>query len=92
MKKAQDKKQRLTLSLDAPDAKEAKLLGDFNNWNGKSHQMTRDEKGFWKKIVVLSAGRYEYKFLVDGDWWHDPDNTEVCYNQHGTLNSMLIVS
>jgi 1,4-alpha-glucan branching enzyme len=92
MPKKADIKRKLTFSLDAPGAKEVILMGDFNKWDRKRHPMGKNAKGLWSKAVMLSIGRYEYKFLVDGEWWHDPKNDQVCYNQHGTLNSVITVS
>jgi len=91
MPKKADIKRKLTFSLDAPGAKEVILMGDFNKWDRKRHPMGKNAKGLWSKIVMLSIGRYEYKFLVDGEWLHDPKNDQVCYNQHGTLNSVITV-
>ena len=30
-------------------------------------------QGDFTAIVDLSEGRYEYKFFVDGQWLHDPN-------------------
>ncbi len=88
---AQTKKKRVVFSLDAPEAREVLLVGAFNMWDEKRHPMKKDEDGMWKKIVIIPGGRYEYKFLVDGEWWNDPKNEEVCPNEHGTLNSVITV-
>jgi 1,4-alpha-glucan branching enzyme len=85
------KKKRLIFSLEAPMATEVILMADFNKWNIKAHPMKKDNNGAWSKIVIVSPGRYEYKYLVDGEWWNDPTNQEVCYNQHGTMNSVINV-
>ena len=93
MAKAQSKnlarKQRVVFSLKAPDAREVKLIGDFNQWNLATHPMKMDHTGVWKRIVMLSPGRYEYKFLVDGRWERDPKNDEICSNCYGTDNSVI---
>jgi len=47
-------------------------MGDFNNWNPKKHPMQNNENGIWSKTLVLSPGKYEYKFFVDGMWKKDP--------------------
>ena len=86
------KKRRLTFSLDAPGAKEVFLVGDFNEWDIKKHPMKKNKRGIWNKIVMLSPGTHEYKFIVEGEWWHDPNNDQTCYNEHGTLNSVITVS
>ena len=90
MPKIIGKKRRRAFFLEAPHAKEVILMADFNNWDRKIHPMKQNKNGVWNKTVVIPPGRYEYKFLVDGEWWHDPNNQEVCYNKHGTLNSVII--
>ena len=89
--KKEPKRRRATFSLEAPEAKEAMLMGDFNKWNPKAHPMKEDVSGLWKKIVMLPLGRYEYKFLVDGQWWTDPKNEQTCYNCFGTQNSVIVI-
>ena len=85
------KRQRVTLSLDAPAAEEVIVAGDFNRWNIKIHSMKKDKKGVWQKIVMVPPGRYEYKFLVDGQWQNDPGNDQACYNCFGTHNNILVI-
>ena len=93
-KKKQKKKtqrKRITFKLAASEAKEAVLVGDFNGWDAKKHKMKRNDKERWTKIVTLAPGRYEYKFLVDGEWQNDPDNDQIVPNSFGTLNNILRV-
>jgi 1,4-alpha-glucan branching enzyme len=92
MQQTQAKKRRIKLSLDAPDAEEVDLVGDFNQWNPKMHPMKQQYDGTWSKILMLPPGRYEYKFLVDGEWQEDPENGLMITNCFGTRNSVLIVS
>ncbi|MCB0630959.1 MAG: glycogen-binding domain-containing protein, partial [Lewinella sp.] len=35
--------------------------------------------------------RYEYKFIADGEWLHDPANPDKVRNEHFTFNSVLQV-
>lgn len=90
--KASVKRRRIIVSLEAPKAKGVTLMGDFNRWNPKTHPMKRDKDGLWKKIVMLPPGKYEYKFLVDGQWWHDPNNDHLKTNCFGTQNNVLVVA
>lgn len=76
-------------SLSAPNAHWASVVGSFNNWRIEDGAMKRDKGGPWTKSVKLKPGKYEYKFVVDGEWWADPDNPHFVYNQHGTTNSVL---
>ncbi|RLC11381.1 MAG: glycoside hydrolase [Deltaproteobacteria bacterium] len=83
------KRRRVTFSLEVPSAAEVILAGDFNNWNSKKHPMKNDGNGNWNKTVMLEPGKYEYKFLIDGNWKEDPGNQQTCSNHFGTLNSVL---
>lgn len=91
MPKKTVKKKRLVFSLEAPMAKEVVLMADFNRWDKKVHPMKKNNNGEWTKTVIVPIGRYEYKYLVDGEWWNDPKNQESCYNDHGTMNSVITV-
>jgi 1,4-alpha-glucan branching enzyme len=90
-KKKRIKRRRVMMTLKAQGARKVSLMGDFNNWNHAIHPMKQNEKGMWGKTVMLTAGRYEYKFLVDEEWWNDPENRDFCRNCFGTLNSVTVV-
>ncbi len=59
------------------DANAAKVswAGAFNNWNGTANPMTKDANGVWSVVIALPAGEQQYKFVVDGNWFADPDNS-----------------
>ena len=73
------------------NANEVILAGSFNGWNEHALKMNKTPEG-WELKAELPPGRYEYKFIVDGEWMHDPANKETVRNEHKTLNSVLIVS
>jgi hypothetical protein len=77
--------------LDAPDAKRVQLCGDFNGWKPESTPMARKTGGRWEATVPLPPGRYQYKFVADGHWLHDPKALENVPNEHGSLNSVIQV-
>ena len=83
------KRRRVTFSFESSDAQEVILVGDFNNWNVKKHSMKKDGNGTWVKSVIISPGKYEYKFLVDGQWKEDPQNGQTCPNCFGTYNNVI---
>ena len=72
-------------------AKQVSLSGDFNGWSPDATPMRRDSSGHWETTVELAPGRYQYKFVVDGEWVPDPLARENVWNQHGTLNSVVEV-
>jgi 1,4-alpha-glucan branching enzyme len=68
------------------------ICGDFNDWQPTCLRMVgHPEAGLWEKRLTLSPGHYEYKFVVDGKWLHDPDAYENRPNIFGSLNSVLEV-
>lgn len=77
--------------LEAPEANEVYLVGDFNGWNGEGFKMRKYKGGICKKSVKLKPGRYEYRFVVDGNWLSDPNNLERCTNPYGGENSVIII-
>ena len=74
-----------------PNAKEVILAGSFNNWNEHALHMNKVPGG-WELHAQLPPGRYEYKFIVEGEWMHDPENPERVRNEHQTFNSVLEIT
>ncbi|MBN2482848.1 MAG: glycogen-binding domain-containing protein [Candidatus Omnitrophica bacterium] len=83
--------KKVDFQLTAPDAKKVALTGDFNSWNTNGTKMKKDRNGVWSIGMTLNPGRYEYKFIVDGQWWTDPINSNTSKNSFGTINSVLEV-
>lgn len=78
--------------LERSGAEQVCLCGDFNQWQPTSlRKVGRPDAGLWEKRLVLSPGRYEYKFVVDGNWTHDPEARENVPNLYGSLNSVVEV-
>ncbi len=79
-------------TLERPDAKIVYLCGDFNDWSPRSLRMfRRGGTGPWERCVALEPGHYEYKFIVDGEWIHDPASRENRPNPCGSFNSVIHV-
>jgi 1,4-alpha-glucan branching enzyme len=74
-----------------PDAKQVHVCGEFNNWSPEATPLQRNPDGKWETALQLQPGRYQYKFVVDGQWVTDPNAIENIPNQHGSLNSLLTV-
>jgi 1,4-alpha-glucan branching enzyme len=77
--------------IHAPEAGEVFLVGDFNDWNSEDYRMRRFKDGSWKKKVKLKPGSYQYRFVVDGEWWTDPANPERQKNEFGSENSVITI-
>lgn len=80
-----------TFSLSMPDAITVYIAGTFNDWDATRTAMRKDQAGIWKATLTLPPGRYEYRFVVDGDWISDPNATELVENPFGQTNSVLAV-
>ncbi|XP_074647778.1 5'-AMP-activated protein kinase subunit beta-1-like isoform X2 [Tubulanus polymorphus] len=68
--------------------KEAYLCGSFSNWKTKI-PMVKSKSNFYT-IVDLPEGEHQYKFCVDGEWVHDP-NEKTKNNDVGTQNNIIEV-
>jgi len=72
------KDNRVTFRLQAPNAKEVKLTGEWmpsEGWVPGSVAMTKDEKGLWTYTTApLPSDLYGYSFSVDGLRCSDPNN------------------
>ncbi len=73
-----------------PEAVKVYLSGTFNNWSTMQQPMSRTPQG-WEARLKLKAGRYEYKFIVDGHWLHDANNLHKVNDYRGGRNSVLFV-
>lgn len=71
------------------DAHSVNVAGDFNNWNPEELSMTKSEGG-WELDYVIAPGNYQYKFIVDGKWVQDPENSLQVDDFNGGFNSLLI--
>ncbi|MCK9294857.1 MAG: isoamylase early set domain-containing protein [Desulfobulbaceae bacterium] len=81
--------QSTEFSLTAPEAKQVFIAGDFNDWNASEHAMRKFKDGKYSKMLKLKPGRYEYQFIVDGQWWTDPANPNRQPNSFGSENSVI---
>ena len=90
---------------DAPSARQVNIAGNFpdNEWlkhgynidmmydNGKNGDRIAGD-GIWSIVKSLSAGRYEYKFVVDrNSWVQDPNAFDTIDDGYGGKNSVVIV-
>jgi hypothetical protein len=83
--------QRVGLQLTWPGAQEVSIAGSFNDWHPSVTPMIRLSGGKWAKELSLAPGRYEYRFVVDGEWVDDPAATELIPNSFGSANAVLEV-
>ena len=81
--------KKTNFTILAPEALNVSLAGDFNDWDKNCHILKKDSDGTWEIIIDLMPGRYEYRFLVDGEWQNDPNCTIFAPNPFGSENCVL---
>ncbi len=82
----------IEFTVMAPEAREVFLVGDFNDWKAEGFQMRKFKDGTCRKKVQLKPGRYEYLFIVDGDWRTDPQNEARSANPFDRENSVIQIN
>lgn len=75
----------------APLSLKVQVAGTFNKWEPSKGNLKKDSSGNWTGIFELKPGRYEYRFVVDGNWENDQNNNEIVPNNLGTFNNILNV-
>ncbi len=77
--------------------KEVFVSGEFNGWAdtaAKAAAMSDDDgDGTWSVVVDVGPGKWQYKFVVDGEWFVDPDNPDKFWDEkYKTNNSVLTIN
>jgi len=83
---------RISLELVKSEAKEVYVAGSFNGWVPQKSPLAHAGNGRWVGDLAVGPGRYEYLFVVDGQWLPDPNARETVDNPFGGKNSVLLVS
>ncbi len=64
------------------------VAGSFNKWN-QSQLLFAREGDEWVCRVNLPPGKHQYKFIIDGNWITDPNNSKLVDDGRGNTNSLL---
>ncbi|NNM33879.1 MAG: hypothetical protein HKO53_12470, partial [Gemmatimonadetes bacterium] len=73
--------------------KDVFLAGTFNDWNvGATPMSDADGDGTYETTLLLAAGTYQYKFVVDGSTWITPDDADdFADDGFGGQNAVIVV-
>ena len=84
---------RLMFVFHDDTAHDVSVAGNFNGWSHVATPLKRNESGLWfGEIAVPAAGRFEYKFIVNGRrWLEDPSNGMKAPDNYGGLNSVVVI-
>lgn len=69
------------------------LTGDFNEWRENDIVLKQARSGVWQASVDLPLGaRYQFRYVVDGQWSTDSHADGMSDNSYGSQNSLVIAS
>lgn len=77
-------------SVEAPNAAQVQVAGDFNDWRPASGEMEPAGR-MWKRTLKLAPGRYRYRYVIDGQWCRDARNPLVEPSPFGGDDSLLVL-
>jgi len=85
--------QGVRFSLYSTKVKTVNIAGTFNNWSMTADPLyDREGSGMWTIVLPLPPGKYEYKFIIDGEEWiPDPANPTTTDDGFGGYNSVISV-
>ena len=84
---------RLIFVFHDDGAESVSVAGDFNEWVQDATPLKQNDSGLWStEIAAPRAGRFEYKFIINGRrWLEDPSNGMKAPDNYGGLNSVLVI-
>lgn len=84
---------KVTFSLEAKEASQVSVIGDFNDWKMEEGALGKLKNGTFKGTFELDKdASYEFKYVVDGTYVNEPEADSYKWNDYaGAENSVLIV-
>ena len=79
-------------SIQAPDAKEVCVVGDFNQWDPTANPLTKQIGGGWLAQVPMHHGHHRYIFLIDGVPTLDHMAHGIVRNENNERLSLIAIS
>jgi 1,4-alpha-glucan branching enzyme len=72
-------------------AENARLVGDFNNWDANKTTMKKVAGGRFTVTLELKKGcEYQFRYLINGsEWYNDPQADKYVASPFGTDNSVV---
>src|SRR5688572_2953644 len=80
----------VVFTLEAPDALQVQIAGDFNSWRPEWTEMESVGR-LWRTVLKLAPGRYRYRYVIDGQWRTDPMNPAFEPSPFSGNDSLLVL-
>lgn len=83
---------RLPMSA-APESRDVRIVGDFNQWDREASPMKRLKNGDFLITLDLTSGQeYRFRYLINGNQWENDWNADKYLpNDFGSDDSVVIV-
>lgn len=84
---------KVTFSIEAKEAEQVAVVGDFNNWDVEVGTMKKLKNGTFKTVLDLNKdAAYEFKYIIDGEYINEPEADSFKWNAFaGNENGVLVV-
>lgn len=84
-------KKPVTLSWEDSSCSRVEISGLDIGWGQRVPLDFDDKSGLWYLERELPEGRYEYKYIVDGEWTCNKDELVTAPNKDGHVNNFIQV-
>ncbi|XP_031502469.1 phosphoglucan phosphatase DSP4, amyloplastic isoform X2 [Nymphaea colorata] len=84
-------KARVTFKWDGDDCSSVDISGLDIGWGQSIPLKFDEEQGAWLLERELPEGRYEYKYIVDGEWVYNSNELVTSPNMDGHVNNYIEV-
>jgi 1,4-alpha-glucan branching enzyme len=85
------KLRRVPFIVEAAEATDVRVTGDFNHWLPEGIPLSHDGEGTWRTTLALEPGEHQYRLRVDGEWKDHEEATQRVANPYGSENCVLKV-
>jgi len=84
---------KVTFSVEAKEANNASVIGDFNNWNPEEGTLSKLKNGTFKGVFNIDKdASYEFKYVIDGAFVNETESDSFLWNEFaGNENGVLTV-
>lgn len=83
--------RRGALGVEAPEAREAGVSGDFTKSGRQGIRLSHDGQGQCRTVLPLNPGEDQYRLLVDGEWKDPAEAADRVANPFGSETCVLNV-
>jgi 1,4-alpha-glucan branching enzyme len=73
---------KVTFSVEAKEAIQASVIGDFNNWNPEEGTLIKLKNGTFKGVFSIDKdASYEFKYIIDGAFVNETESDSFLWNE-----------